>query len=95
MGATHPPQRAVLDVEGGITSFSYDSHVIRFRTSPQLKRYLRIKTWDKGYLVVDADYEGLPSPTEEYIDLQPILENLYFDAERFVEPIEEVVIAHV
>ena len=33
-------------------------------------------------------------PEEEYIDLVPILQNLYFDADRFLEPIKEVKVAN-
>lgn len=36
-----------------------------------------------------AKYEG-KEEVEEYIDLIPILENLYFDVEEFLAPIEKV-----
>lgn len=88
----HEAHRAFLGNEGRYTVLSHDSHVIRFRTPRNLKRYLRVKEWDHGYLVVDADYEGMASPVEEYIDLVPILRNLYFDPDTFLNPIEEVCI---
>ena len=47
------------------------------------------KEWDKGYIVVMADYEGL-GETEEYIDLLPILKNLYINPETFLKPIKSV-----
>jgi len=50
--------------------------------------------WEHGYLVVMAKYEGMEE-IEEYIDLVPILENLYFDADKFLNPIKEVGIAYV
>lgn len=84
--------KAFLGLNGEFTSFVYGPHVIRFRTSSKLKSYDKIKTWDKGYIVVDASYDGLPS-TEEYIDLVPILENLYFDPQAFLAPIKEVELA--
>lgn len=40
-------------------------------------------------------YEGNIMPEEEYIDLIPILENLYFDVDEFLKPIKEVRIKHV
>ncbi len=40
------------------------------------KRFTEVKEWDNGYIVVMADYEGI-GETEEYIDLLPILKNLY------------------
>lgn len=47
------------------------------------------KEWDNGYIVVMADYEGL-GETEEYIDLLPILKNLYINPETFLKPIKSV-----
>ncbi len=72
-----------------MTSFRYGNANIRFRTPKSLKRYVEIKEWDKGYIVVDADYEGI-GLTEEYIDLEPILRNLYIDPKDFLEPIKSV-----
>ena len=94
MGAVADMTRtAHLSVEGPYSTFSYESSCIRFRTSDALKRYLDVVSWDNGYLVVMAEYEGMTAPVEEYIDLVPILENLYFDPAEFLEPIEEVVAA--
>lgn len=53
-----------------------------------------MKAWDHGYLVVDAKYRHLPDAEEEYIDLVPILENLYFDVDSFLAPIERVEIRY-
>lgn len=36
-----------------------------------------------------AKYQGLDE-VEEYIDLIPILENLYYDVDNFLKPIKEV-----
>lgn len=49
----------------------------------------RIVEWDAGYLVVMAKYNGLEE-VEEYIDLIPILDDLYYDADEFLKPIKEV-----
>lgn len=81
---------ALLSNDKNFTSFEYNGHNIRFKTSPRLERYTEVKEWDHGYLVVMAKYEGNDEPEEEYIDLIPILENLYFDAEEFLKPIEKV-----
>lgn len=78
--------QAILSNEGNLTSFRYGNTNIRFLSPNRLKRYLEIKEWDKGYIVVMADYEGL-GPTEEYIDLLPILENLYINPAAFLKPI--------
>ena len=85
----------MLSNDNNFTSFEYNGHNIRFKTSPRLERYTEIKEWDHGYLVVMAQYEGNNEPEEEYIDLIPILENLYFDANEFLKPIEKVRIKDV
>lgn len=85
--------KAVLSNNGALTSFTYGTRRIRFRTPDRLEKYLRVKEWDNGYLVVDARYRGLPD-TEEYIDLVPILENLYIDPFTFLASIQKVEICH-
>ena len=80
---------ALLSNNGDMTSFRYGNSNIRFRTPKRLKRYTEVKEWDKGYIVVMADYEGL-GETEEYIDLLPILKNLYINPETFLKPIKSV-----
>lgn len=85
--------QAFLSNDGDMTSFRYKNSNIRFRTPKRLKRYMEIKEWDKGYIVVTADYEGI-GPTEDYIDLQPILKNLYINPETFLKPIKSVKIEH-
>ena len=47
------------------------------------------KEWDKGYLVVMAKYKNL-NEVEQYIDLVPILQNLYYDVDEFLTPVKEV-----
>lgn len=49
---------AILSSDKMFTSFRFNSHNIRFRTSPRLERYTKVIEWDKGYLVVMAKYEG-------------------------------------
>ena len=85
---------AILSNDKLFTSFLFNGCQIRFRTSPRLERYTRIVDWDNGYLVVMAKYEG-HEEEEEYIDLIPILENLYFDVDEFLKPIQRVRIEYV
>ena len=80
---------ALLSNNGDMTSFRYGNSNIRFRAPKRLKRYVDVKEWDNGYIVVMADYEGL-GETEEYIDLLPILKNLYINPETFLKPIKSV-----
>lgn len=83
---------AVLSNWRDLTSFRYGGYNIRFRTPSILKKYTEVKEWDNGYLVVMADYDGI-GITEEYIDLVPILQNLYIDPETFLKNIQTVKIA--
>ena len=56
----------------------------RFKTSDRLVKYLKVKEWDApyGYIVVDCLHEKL-GVVEDYIDLLPVLDNLYFNAKKF------------
>ncbi len=87
--------QAILSSSGDFTSFSFGGHVIRFRTSSHLERYTKIIEWDNGYLVAMAKYDNHPAEEEEYIDLVPILQNLYFDSKAFLAPIKDVRIHYV
>lgn len=85
---------AVLSNDKTFTSFMFDGHTVRFKTSPRLEKYTRVVEWDNGYIVVMAKYEGCEEE-EEYIDLIPILKNLYFDVDNFLKPIQKVRIEYV
>ena len=84
---------AVLSSNGEYTTFSYGGRTLTFMTSKDLDRYTEIKEWDNGYIVVMAKYKS-KDECEEYIDLLPILKNLYMDAETFLKPIKRVVISY-
>lgn len=88
-----PENVALLSSSGGFSTFSFGGDVIRFATSPSLRHYIRVKRWDKGYIEVDADYGH--GAEEDYIDLVPILDNLYYDANRFLTPIKKVEVRYV
>lgn len=85
---------AYLSSNGAFTSFSFADVNIRFRTPKALERYTKVLEWDNGYLVVMAKYADMPE-MEEYIDLVPILENLYFEPNQFLKPIQKVGIRYV
>lgn len=82
--------QALLSNRDGFTVFQFGNHTIRFRAPYSLERYTEIKEWDNGYLVVMAKYAHDEIPQEEYIDLVPILKNLFFDVNEFLKPIKEV-----
>ncbi len=74
---------ALLSNEREFTVFQYGGHTIRFHALYSLERYTEVKEWDHSYLVVMAKYRHDDQLEEEYIDLVPVLQNLYFDADRF------------
>lgn len=80
---------AILTNRGEYSIFQFNDQIIRFAISDKLEKYTRIVEWDKGYIVVKAKYKDLEE-VEEYIDLVPILEMLYYDIDEFLKPIKEV-----
>ena len=87
-------QTAVLSSKDAYTIFQFGSLKLRFKAPYSLERYTEVKKWDRGYLVVMAKYIHDDEAEEEYIDLVPILEKLYFDAEEVLKPIRNVRIAY-
>lgn len=83
-------EKAYLCSENNYTVFKYADYIIRFQAPYSLEKYTEVKEWDNGYLVVMAKYAHNEEPEEEYIDMRPILENLYIDADEFVKNIKEV-----
>ncbi|WP_297041618.1 hypothetical protein [uncultured Dialister sp.] len=81
---------ATLGNEKNYTIFKYGPYTIRFKAPYSLEKYTAIKEWDHGYLVVMAKYNHNPQPEEEYIDLLPILQDLYISPEKFLQNIKEV-----
>jgi hypothetical protein len=84
---------AILSSKGEYTTFSFGDITITFLTSKNLERYTRIKTWNNGYIEVMAKNKG-KDEHEDYIDLQPILENLYMDSDKFLNSIKKVEIQY-
>lgn len=93
MGGMVMPTEAILSNDGEFTLFSYNNNIIRFKTSQKLEKYTKLIEWDNGYIVVMAKYSTL-GEVEDYIDLVPILENLYIDSSEFLKPIENVRICY-
>ena len=86
---------AILSSFDKYTTFSFGGKTLTFRTCDGLERYTDVLTWDNGYLEVMAKYRQRDSEIEEYIDLEPILDNLYMDKVAFLKPIQKVRIEYV
>ena len=85
---------AILSNDSQYTIFKYGNTVIKFRSPYSLEYYSKINEWDDGYILVMTKYKHSEKLIEEYIDLIPILENLYIDKNEFLRPIKEVVVQH-
>ena len=83
---------AILSSFPKYTTFTFGDTVLTFRTCDGLERYTSVKTWDNGYIEVMAKYAQMPDEIEEYIDLLPMLDDLYMDSKSFLAPIKKVVI---
>ena len=86
-------ETAYLSHNGKYTSFMFEDLNIRFMTSSRLNKYIEVKKWNKGYIVVMANYLKVGT-VEDYIDLRPILDNLNIDKELFLNPIRKVEIKY-
>ncbi len=85
---------AKLSSDGPYTLFSFGGRRLKFRAPQCLRRYLRVKKWDDGYLEVDADYGKDVGVVEEYIDLRPVLRDLILNPRSFLSPIKRVEVSH-
>jgi hypothetical protein len=83
----------ILSNKGKYSTFSYQDRVITFMHGKDLIRYLAVKEWDHGYLVVECQGK-LKGEYEDYIDLSYILENLYMDPDESLKDIKGVMIDH-
>lgn len=81
---------ALLSSSDGYTSFRYGGYNVRFKAPYSLERYVAVKEWNNGYLVVLAKYKHSDKPEEEYLDLAPILDALCIDKTEFLKPIKKV-----
>lgn len=81
---------AILSSFDKYTTFSYGGKTLTFRTCNGLEKYLKVLTWDNGYIEVLAKYKQREEAIEEYIDLDPVLEGLYMNKDVFLKPIKKV-----
>ena len=88
-------ETAFLWNEGNYISFAYGDRTIRFKGPYSLVCFDSIKKWDNGYIEVMTQYEHEDSLIEEYIDLIPILKNLYIEPESFLRNIKRVEVRDV
>ncbi|MCF0223913.1 MAG: hypothetical protein HUK20_06560 [Fibrobacter sp.] len=76
-------------------SFAFGGRTIRFKGAYSLTKFDKIKEWENGYIVVDAYFAHSKEPVEDYIDLIPILNDLYIDSHDFLKSVKNVEIRYV
>jgi hypothetical protein len=80
---------AYLSNVGEYTYFAFRNKTIKFLTGKNLEKYTSIVEWDAGYLVVMSKNYG-SEECEDYIDIVPILKNLYMNVDDFLKDIKGV-----
>lgn len=90
----HSYNTAYLYNKGEYTFFKIGTQVIKFATSPYLVKYTKIKEYDHGYIVVDAEYRNKDNKDEtyideDYIDMEYVFNELDIDA-SILDDINEV-----
>ena len=86
---------AYLSNEGRYTIFRFGGERLKIIAPPPLERYDRVVRWHHGRITVMTKYAHNDADIEEYIDLLPTLNNLFYDADAFLEPIKYVEVAYV
>ena len=85
---------AKLSNDSNYTLFSFENTRLKFIAPYSLQKYVSVVSWNNGYLVVMAKYAHNKEPEEEYIDLLPILKNLYIDPDTYLKPIKKVEVCY-
>ena len=80
---------AVLSNTGRYTKFKWNNRTITFLHGKDLIKYLSVREWDSGYLVVSC-LGKIKGEYEDYIDLSYILENLYMDPKEYLNGVKGV-----
>lgn len=84
-------KKAYIYNKNGYTHFKVDNQIIKFYTSPYLEKYINIKEYDNGYIIVDEKLSTIDKPIEDYIDLEYVFDELGINKE-ILKRITEVII---
>lgn len=91
---TNTLNTAFLSNKGEYTFFKFRDRVITFLTWKRLEKYIKVLEWDNGYIVVLCKNKNEDKFEEDYIDLLPILGNLYIEPKKFLAPIKKVAVSY-
>ena len=80
---------AILTNDKDYTIFKFKDYTLKFKAPKCLEWYSEVTKWDNGYIEVMTKYSHSEELIEEYIDLIPILRNLFISKEE-LQDIKEV-----
>lgn len=83
-------ETAYLSNQGRYTIFRFRDISLKIIAPYSLEKYSDVIEWDNGYIVVMTKYSHSDELVEEYIDLVPVLRDLYMDEKEFLTPIKKV-----
>ena len=84
---------AILTSDGRYTKFIFNGKTITFIHGKDLLKYLRVKEWKDGNLVVDC-LGKVKGEYEDYIDMPYILEMLYMNPKDYLRGMRGVKIQY-
>ena len=84
-------RKAYLYNKNGYTYFKVSNDIVKFYTSPYLEKYIKVKEYDNGYIVVDEQLSTTDEHMEDYIDLEYVFDELGLD-KNILREIQEVII---
>ena len=80
---------AILTNDKNYTIFKFKDYTLKIKAPKCLEWYSKVTEWDNGYIVVMTKYTYSEELVEEYIDLEPVLDDLYIPMEK-IKDIREV-----
>lgn len=80
---------AILTNEKDYTIFKFANYILRFKAPKCLEWYDKVTKWNNGFITVMTKYNYSEELVEEYIDLDPVLEDLLIPKEK-IKDIKEV-----
>lgn len=85
--------QAILTSSDGYTKFIFKGKTITFIHGKDLLKYLQVKDWEDGYIVVDC-LGKVKGRYEDYIDMPHILEKLYMNPKEYLRGLQGVTIQY-
>ena len=87
-----PSSRAILECEGRYSRFSFRGWTLTFRHGKDLLRYLAVKDFASGILVLDC-LGRVKGRYEDYVDLPHLLRELLMDPATALDGLSGVDVA--